>query len=156
MNWIRIEGIRPYDGRHEFDLDGRELTTREWGWIKRLSGYMPTTIDQGFDGNDPELFAVFAVIALYRGERVKAREAADVFERIIDTPFEKTITLEGDKDADDQEPADVNPSPPSSNESEPTSGIDGAKSSESLAESRPVIGTPDSDTSPSHRARLAS
>ena len=64
MDYIVIEGVRPYDGRYEFDLEGRELTTREWGWIKRLSGYLPLTIEEGL--TDPELITVFACIALRR------------------------------------------------------------------------------------------
>ena len=44
----RYHGVPPYDGRYDFDLEGRELTTREWGWIKRLSGYLPLTIEEGF------------------------------------------------------------------------------------------------------------
>jgi hypothetical protein len=44
MDTIVISGVKPYDGRYEFEL-GDELTTREWGWIKRLSGYLPSTLD---------------------------------------------------------------------------------------------------------------
>ena len=72
MDYIVIEGVPPYDGRYEFDLEGRELTTREWGWIKRHSGYLPLTIEDGF--TDPELVTVFAAIALRRAGKVEARE----------------------------------------------------------------------------------
>ena len=60
LDWLTVAGVKPWDGRYEFDLNGRELTTREWGWIKRHSGYLPLTIDEGFNGADPELFACFA------------------------------------------------------------------------------------------------
>ena len=43
MRWITLTGFKPYDGRYEFDLDGNEFTAREWGWLKRLAGYMPMT-----------------------------------------------------------------------------------------------------------------
>ena len=52
-------------------LEGRELTTREWGWIKRLSGYLPLNIEDGL--GDPELVIVFAAIALRRAGKVEPR-----------------------------------------------------------------------------------
>ena len=97
MDYLTIEGVKPYDGRYEFDLENRALTTREWGWIKRHSGYLPLTIDEGFRGADPELYAVFAVIALHRAGKIDARDAGDMYERIADAPFGATITLEGDE-----------------------------------------------------------
>ena len=41
MDYLTIEGVAPYDGRYEFDLRDRPFTVREWGWIKRHSGYLP-------------------------------------------------------------------------------------------------------------------
>ena len=48
MDWLTIKGVPPWDGRYEFDLEDRELTTREWGWIKRWSGYLPLTVAEAF------------------------------------------------------------------------------------------------------------
>ena len=72
MDYIVVEGVRPYDGRYEFDIAGQELTTREWGWIKRLSGYLPLTVEEGF--SDPELVTVFAAIALRRAGKITVQE----------------------------------------------------------------------------------
>ena len=153
MDYITIEGVRPWDGRYEFDLENRELTTREWGWIKRLSGYLPLTIDEGFEGADPELFATFAAIALFRAGKVTAREVPEVFERLADAPFGSTITLEGDQEG---VPIEENPSRPSSPASESISGTDGPKSSASLDGNPTPTGTPDLATSASAPTRLAS
>ena len=49
MNHLIITGVPPYDGRYEFDME-RDFTTREWGWLKRLAGYLPLNIEEGFDG----------------------------------------------------------------------------------------------------------
>ena len=55
---------------------------------------MPFTIDEGFAGGDPELFACFAAIALRRADKIEAQEVPAIYERIIDGPFGSTITLE--------------------------------------------------------------
>ena len=51
------------DGRYEFDLAEYVETSRlrEWGWIKKLSGYLPVTIGDGLDGADAELIGRLAV-----------------------------------------------------------------------------------------------
>ena len=50
MDWLVIESVNPYDGRYEFDLAGDQFTTREWGWVKRLAGYLPDNLEDGLDG----------------------------------------------------------------------------------------------------------
>ena len=94
MDWVTITGVKPWDGRYELDPEA-DFTTREWGWIKRLSGYLPLTIDGGFEGADPELIATFAVIALYRADKVEERDIPDLFERFKDAPFPAGIRYEG-------------------------------------------------------------
>jgi len=138
MDWLVIDGVKPWDGRYEFDLAGQELTTREWGWIKRLAGYLPLNIDDGFQGADPELFAAFAAIALYRAGKVEQRDVPDLFERLQDAPFGATIRLETDSDAE----VEANPSPPSSSGSDSTSGVNGKASSASSDVTPAPIGTP--------------
>jgi hypothetical protein len=125
MDWLTIEGVRPYDGRYEFDLVERELTTREWGWIKRHSGYLPLTIAEGWEGSDPELFAAFALIALHRAGKIDGRDAAEVYERIADAPFSSTVALEfGAEDGDVDPPAQrTSASEPSSGGGSPTSSV---------------------------------
>jgi hypothetical protein len=126
MQWIVLTGVGDLDGRYEFDLDGREFTTREWGWLKRLSGYLPLTIGEAFDGGDPELFACFAVIALHRSGKVLARDVPDAFERIIDTPSLAAIRIESDQAEEEDE---ERPPPSSLNESDSISGNASATSS---------------------------
>lgn len=147
MDYIALEGIAPYDGRYEFDIGERELTTREWGWIKRLSGYLPLTIEQGFVGADPELIAVFAAIALRRAGKIEARELPQVFEQLADAPFGATIRLE----AGVEQEAESSPPESSSNGSTATSGDDSSTSSEIPAPTPSATGTPDSAISASAR-----
>jgi hypothetical protein len=141
MDTIVISGVKPYDGRYEFEL-GDELTTREWGWIKRLSGYLPSTLDNN-SSDDPELVCVFAVIALHRVGRITRDEVPSVFDKLIDAPYGSTLTLEvGESDEDDASPPAL-----SSNGSEPTFGPDSMTSSDQSTETPPDDGTRDSDTS---------
>lgn len=142
MDWIVVEGVGGWDGRYEFDLEQQPFTTREWGWIKRFSNYLPLTIDQGWRGGDPELFAAFAVISLYRAGRVTPADAAEVFERFVDAPFGGTIRLETDEPADEGD--DAGPPAGSSNGSSSSSGDGSPTSSEMWA---PPGGIPASDTS---------
>ena len=103
MDWLILEHVPPYDGRYEWDLEGRELTTREWGWIKRLAGYLPLNIEDGL--GDPELIAVFATIALRRAGKVETAEVPRAFEYLSDAPFDgsrirlETDTVEAEDDA---------------------------------------------------------
>jgi hypothetical protein len=161
MDYIVIEGVKPYDGRYEFDVDG--FTTREWGWIKRLSGYLPLTIDDGFDGGDPELFSCFAAIALRRAGKIENREVAEVYERLIDSPFERAIRLETDEPETELESemseagqGDASPPPPSLSENGSTSGPSSAPSSERSDDLPRATGMPVSATSESRSMPLES
>lgn len=145
-----IDGARPWDGRYEFDLETQPLTVREWGWIKRFSGYLPLTIDKGLEGADPELFAAWAVIAVRRAGRVQPAEVQDVYDRLADAPVGAAITFEiGDRTED----ADAGPPPGSSDASR---SISGEGSTTSSAPSTDASGIPGSDTSESDPVRLAS
>jgi hypothetical protein len=144
MDWIVLEGVKPWDGRYEFDLAEVPLTTREWGHIKRLSGYLPLTLDQGLDGGDPELFSCFAVLALRRAGRIDDRQVPELFERLIDSPFETTIRLESDS-----EEVDASPPTPSSSASNGSSGAASPPSSEQSEQRPSPTGTPGSATSAS-------
>jgi hypothetical protein len=128
VDYIVISGVAPWDGRYEFDLENRELTTREWGFIKRLAGYLPLDIDNGLAKADPELFCVFALIALRRAGKVEARDVPSIYERLTDAPFGSTITLEAATVEED----DAGPPEPSSNGSESSSGESSSDSSETL------------------------
>ena len=151
MDFIVVEGVRPWDGRYEFDLDGSPFTTREWGWIKRLANYMPLTIDQGWKGGDPELFSAFAVIALFRAGKLQPADVPDVFDRFADAPFGGTIRLETDQV--DQED-DASPPVLSMNGSSSISGPVSPGSSETSEPTQPASGTPDWASLASHHTRL--
>ena len=150
MDYIVVEGVRPYDGRYEFDLAGQELTTREWGWIKRLSGYLPLTVEEGL--SDPELIVVFAVIALRRAGKVEPRDVPSVFEQLSDAPFGSAITMETDV----EEVEETSPPPSSSSANGDSSGVALSPSSETSEQTQVLSGTPASVTSESGPTRSES
>jgi hypothetical protein len=101
MTKIVIAGIRPYDGEYDLDTE-RAFNTREWRWIKRISGYMPLTIGDGFKGGDPDLFVALAVIAMCRDGRIERDDALDVADLIAEAPFDgASITFAGDEEDSD-------------------------------------------------------
>lgn len=127
MDWLVVDGVRPWDGRYEFDLVGRPLTIREWGWIRRFSSYLPLNVDEGWRGGDRELFAVFAVIALYRAGRIQPEDAAGLFDRLADSPG-TAVRLE--LTTDDEEEGDASPPAGSSEGSTNGSGHSSRTSSD--------------------------
>jgi len=143
-----IEGLAPWDGRYEFDLAEQPPSTREWGFIKRLAGYLPMTFWDGFKGVDPELICVLAVLALRRSGRLQAEEVVDTFNRLIDQPFKDSIWFEAD---DEPVEADAGPPATSSNGSLSISGDGSRTSSERSALIPPPSGIPASATSTSAR-----
>ena len=77
------------------------------------AGYLPLTIDEGFDGADPELFAAFAVIALHRARQDRhPRGPRRVRTARRTRPFGAAIRLES---ATRRPSAEANPPQPSSN-----------------------------------------
>jgi len=151
MLWLTVNGVKPYDGRYEFDLEQAEFTTREWGWIKRHSGYLPLTVEDGFMGGDPELFAVFAAIALRRASKITNEQIPEVVERIADAPFGTTIQLEDDQPETVED--DAGPPVSSSNGSSGSSGDGSTTSSAPSAPGPRFSGTHGSATSESDRLR---
>jgi hypothetical protein len=145
---IVIEGIPPYDGVYPWDLDRQELTTREWGWIKRLTGYLPLDLSDPEKWGDPEVLVCFAAMALRRAGRVEAREVPQVFERLADAPFDGAkIQLETEEAEED----DVGPPAPSSNGSTGFSGPASPPSSEPSTTSPAHSGMPASASTESGR-----
>jgi len=100
---VVVEGVRPWDGRYPLDLNGQELTTREYGWIKRLTSYMPVDMGDGLEKADPELVCVFAVIALRRAGKIENTDVPSVYERLIDAPSFSAVTLDTTGDAPREE-----------------------------------------------------
>jgi hypothetical protein len=149
MRWIRIEGLKPFDGRYEFNLDAGEFTTREWSWIKKHAGYMPLTIEQGAQGGDVDLIVTFTAIALYRADRLDQAEVASFIERVQDVDIAAHIAFDVEDDAKE---ADASPPPPKSDESSSTSGDASPASSEISTNGQKHSGIPSSATSPSDPA----
>jgi hypothetical protein len=87
MTTIVVTGITPYDGKYELDGD-RAFSTREWRWIKQISGYMPLTVGDGFKGGDPDLFVALAVIAMNREGKIDRDDVLDVAETLAEAPFD--------------------------------------------------------------------
>jgi len=147
MDYIVISGVMPWDGRYPFDIADNEPTTREWGHIKRLSGYLPTTIEDGLRGADPELICAFAVIALRRAGKIQNDEVQALFDRFADAPFGATVQL--DTDTAELEEGDAGPPAGSSNGSTSSSGTGSTVSSETSPPTPNDSGIPASATSAS-------
>lgn len=150
MDWIVINGVSPYDGRYPFevaDQDGElNITTREWGWIKRLANVQPLTFEEAVRSLDAELMTVLAAIAMRRAGKIEQRDVEQVFDRLVDAPFGSRILYETDTVEDDAGPPHQG-SPPSSS-SRP--GSSGGESTNSLVISPAPpngSGIPDSDFS---------
>lgn len=158
---IVVAGVKPYDGEYELDVEHDPLTTLEWRWVKKISGYLPLTIAEGMAGADPDLYCAFAVIAMRRAGKIDKDDAMHVADRLADAPFGSAITIEGDKDEVEEEGplglTDV-PQPPSEprpisrddlpSRQEPSSG-NGSQTSSDLPGNDPSpTGTTESATSP--------
>ena len=142
MDTIVITGVPPWDGRYPFDIADNEPTTREWGYIKRFSGYLPATIEDGLKGADPELICAFAVIALRRAGKAGNEDVPGVYERLAAAPFGAAVHLETDASEDSE--GDVGPPAGSSDGSSSSSGTDSTRSSETSPEIPPISGIPGS------------
>src|SRR5262245_29690476 len=75
------------DGQYDA-VPEAELTTLEWSWIKRYSGYTPVTIEEGMDGFDPSLVVACALIAMYRSGKVKRDRVPEAWEAISTVSFD--------------------------------------------------------------------
>lgn len=101
---IVLTGVKPYDGEYELNLEDEPLTTLEWRWVKKISGYLPLTMGEGFAGADPDLVCALAVIALRRHGRIQKEQALAVADRLADVPFDgAAIQLLFDETEDDEE-----------------------------------------------------
>lgn len=152
MDHLIISGVAPYDGRYELDLGRQPFTTREWGWIKRLSGYLPVTLNED-TFTDPEFVGALAMVVLVRAGRVERPDVPAVFDRFQDVPFGTTITVEAGEEEETE--ADAGPPERNSNGNTPSSGESSPTSSETSPMTPPASGTPGSATSPSGPPRLA-
>jgi hypothetical protein len=109
MASIIIQGIKPWDGEYDLVTD-RAFNAREWRCIKKVSGYMPLTVSDGFAGGDPDLFVALAVIAMTRTGKVDRDRMLEVADELAEAPFDgAAITMVGDEVADDDVPLDLTP-----------------------------------------------
>lgn len=145
MDHIVVEGVEGYDGRYPFNIADSGFTTREWGWIKRLTGYLPLTMDDGIEGGDPELFCCFAAIALRRDGRINTDQFTDAYGRLSDGEFGTSIRLElGDRQEREEMPDDPTGS---LNGNTSSAGPGSPPSSEKSDSHQKPSGTPGSATS---------
>jgi hypothetical protein len=111
MASIIIQGIKPYDGEYDLVTD-RASNAREWRCIKKVSGYMPLTVSDGFAGGDPDLFVALAVVAMTRQGKVERDDMLRVADELAEMPFDgASITMVGDEVADDDIPLESTPPP---------------------------------------------
>ena len=66
---------------------GDAFTVREWGWIKRHTGYLPADLEDGLQGSDAELIARVRDDRVASGPaRSTAGDVPQVWERFADAP----------------------------------------------------------------------
>jgi hypothetical protein len=159
---IVIKGIPPYDG--EYPLDDRGFNTREWNWIKRVSGYMPFTVHEGQAGGDPALYVALAVIAMARAGKIDRTDGVRVADDLAEAPFDDAhITMIVPDDEEEPEvPLELTSEPATSSDSNsletPSTSGPHSRPTTGQSEKTPVsIGTLESATLPmSDRSRLVS
>jgi hypothetical protein len=157
MTVVVVKGSGRYDGEYHLDVENRALNGREWNWIKRISGYMPNTIKEGFQGEDPDLYVALAVVAMAREYRIDRTEGIQVAEALSELPFDGTaITFIFPQSAEDDAPLGLTgepeqQSPSGSPEKTPSSGSSSKSSSENPAPTPPSTGTSESGTSAPRR-----
>jgi hypothetical protein len=108
-----IKGIAPYDGTYELDTE-QPFNGREWRWVKKISGYMPATMSDGFRGMDPDLFIALAVVAMCRAHRINRDQGLDVADELSEANMKNaSIMLEADPSEEDVDeiPLDLTPTP---------------------------------------------
>lgn len=111
MSKIIIRGVKPFDG--EYDLqEERPFNTHEWRIIKQVSGYMPLTIRDGWQGGDPDLIVALAVVAMCRDGKIKRERSLAVAEQLGEAPFDGAAIIldlgaEEPEAEDDAGPPDV-------------------------------------------------
>ena len=139
---VIVEGVKPWDGEYLLDVR-RAFTTKDWNIIKRVSGYLPYTIDDGLRGGDPELYVALAVIAMVRAQKVDREDALRVADQLAEAPFDRaTIRMVFPKVEDDAGPPDLTSAPdePSENGTRSSNKLSGepSKTSSDPSETTPV------------------
>jgi hypothetical protein len=145
-DWLTITGVKPYDGRYEWNIAAMDYTTREWIWIKQYAKVQPADYFDELRKLDAALVLILAAIMLRRAGKVDTVDIQSVWDRFQDVNFGSHIQIEPGDHEPEEDDAD-GPPPASSSSNGSSSGIDGAASSETLPVTPPVSGSPPSDTS---------
>ncbi len=120
--------VPPWQG--EYDLDMSEaFTALEWRWVKKISGYLPLTVDEALKGGDPDFIIALTAIALVRAGKIQKDQVFEVADALADAPFDGAAISVIVDSAGQSPPAPD--SSESSNESETSGGADSEPTSES-------------------------
>lgn len=119
----------PYRGEWPIDF-GDSFTIGEWRVIKKVSGYLPLTIEEGFSNLDPDLIVALTVVALVRNGKVRSENALDAARRMDDMALDGSgivVDFGGAEDGDDADPPTTTeteqPEPSSGGSSTPTADL---------------------------------
>lgn len=111
MATVRVN-VERYKGEYPLESD-RPMTALEWRWIKKLSGYMPMTIDEGFAGDDPDLYIALAVIAMARAGKIRREEVTLAANVLLEAPVDgSSIVLDFSDEEKDEIVEEEAPGPP--------------------------------------------
>jgi hypothetical protein len=135
---LRIKA-KPFAGDYRLDIEEEPLTTLEWRWIKRISGYLPATIREGVRGGDPDINIALAVIAMARAGRIAEADVIDVADRLARASIDNLEEI-----IDPSEELGEDPTTPQATESHtPNGGSFGNSTSENPDNHPPPTGTLD-------------
>ena len=92
-----------YKGEFDLDVAEQPLTSLEWRWMKKISGYLPLTLGEGLAGGDPDIYIAFAVIALVRAGKIGREQALTAADHLADAPFGSAITFIGEEQQEEED-----------------------------------------------------
>lgn len=141
-----IVHVAPFEGEYDLNVAEQGWTTVELRWIKKLSGYLPLTLDEGWEGGDADLFNAIACIAMYRAGRLKKEEVLKAAEILEDYPMGEAVTFEPDEAEDEEDDEEGKVSEPDGSRSGSGESSDKPMEPTPGSASPRASGTPDSDT----------
>ena len=138
-------------GEYELDIGEQPLTSLEWRWVKKISGYLPFTIDDGLAGGDPDVVIALAAIAMQRAGKITRDEVLATAEQLADVPFDDAHLqlVAGEVESPPPPGRETTGEPPRPNGSNGSSGDDSSTTSENQAWSPGSTGAHGSATSAS-------
>lgn len=147
---IRVEGVPPYDGEYEINLD-EFFNGNELHFIKQRSGVRAGELEEAFAAGDYDVQLAFAVIAVERSGRHE-RVDADIFWKAA----VGKIQFVADEQEEEPRPPDTptpsgsrheSESPPSDDENKHSSGSISRPAGDPLANGQSPTGSPPSEPS---------